>query len=414
MRSIIILLFLSFGIQVFAQDTVKALFLGNSYTHRNDMPKMVSDFAVAAGNVLIREVNTQGGYTLSNHYQDATSKYLIRIKKWDFVVLQEQSQLPSFPNAEVEQLMYPASVSLSGLIKLGSECAVPAFYRTWGRKNGDQVNCPVWPPVCTYEGMDTLIGLRYQKMADTNSGVVIPVGEVWKKIRSVYPTIELYAPDESHPSKVGSFAAACCFYTCFYREDPTTNSFNSTLDDSTAARIKRITKWVVFNQFERWNIGAYDAKASYEVVEQSKGKLIIASNSVNSSEIKWIVNDSTATEDTLELNVVRSGRYKFHLRAKGDCSIDTITFWLQLEGDAVSVNEQTQFEVFSTISNGQLIINTNQPKSQISIFDLTGKKVATFSNTNRAEIDTNGLPACLIVEVRSKKEEIIRKSVIVF
>ena len=33
---------------------------------------------------------------------------------------------------------------------------IPVFFMTWGRENGDDMNCPNWPPVCTYEGVDDL------------------------------------------------------------------------------------------------------------------------------------------------------------------------------------------------------------------------------------------------------------------
>lgn len=413
MRAFYLLVFLILSVDVFSQDTVKALFLGNSYTHRNNMPILVNQFAKAGSHVLVHDVNAPGGYTLERHSKDATSTNLIRLKKWDFVVLQEQSQLPSFPDPEVNQQVYPAAKSLVDLMRSRSACAMPAFFRTWGRKNGDSRNCPIWPPVCTYEGMDSLLAMRYQKMADTNGGIVIPVGEVWKKIREEYPTIELYKADESHPSTAGSFAAACCFYTCFYREDPTKNSFKSSLNDSTANQIKRLTKWVVYNQFERWNIGVNEVKASYEIIEKSKGKLTLASSSINSNEIKWFVNDTLTLGDTLNLDVLRSGRYKFHLKAIGGCSFDSITFWLQLEGDAVSTDEKFQTQVFSRLENGIIIISTNNLAEEISIFDLTGKRITSFTNTNYAEIYASKMPKFVIVEVRNFNR-VERKPIVIY
>ncbi|MFY0672312.1 MAG: hypothetical protein JXQ87_02850 [Bacteroidia bacterium] len=396
-----------------AQDTVKALFIGNSYTHRNNMPQLVADFATAENKLLIADKNTPGGYTLDRHSKDGITLTKIRQKKWDYVVLQEQSQLPSFPNADVNEYVYPAAQSLVAAIRNRSECAVPSFYRTWGRKYGDSRNCAVWPPVCTYSGMDSLLALRYQKLADTNSGVVIPVGEVWKKLRTLYPGIELYATDESHPSLEGSFAAACCFYTCFYRLDPTKNSFSATLSDSTATQIKRLTKWVVFNHFEKWNIGINDAKAKYEIIEQSKGKLVMASNSENANEVNWFVNDTLVKDDTLILDIVRSGRYKFKLRAMGDCNKDTITFWLQLEGDAVNISKAVEQDFYWAVNNGWLNIEAQIQANSITVFDLAGKTLAIFSNTSQATIETAHLPKCAIIEIRNNSN-VIRKPVVLF
>jgi hypothetical protein len=40
-------------------------------------------------------------------------------------------------------------------------------------------------------------------MAETNDAIVAPVGAVWNYIRQNHPEIELYNPDESHPSLIG-------------------------------------------------------------------------------------------------------------------------------------------------------------------------------------------------------------------
>jgi len=87
------------------------------------------------------------------------------------------------------------------------------FFQTWGYKNGDAGNCPVFPPICTYKGMDSLLELRYQKMALDNKALLSPVGLVFREIRTALPSINLYELDESHPSMHGSYAAAVTFYT---------------------------------------------------------------------------------------------------------------------------------------------------------------------------------------------------------
>lgn len=69
-----------------------------------------------------------------------------------------------------------------------------------GKKEGDAGNCPFWPPVCTYSGMDSLLNLRYRMMAEDNDALLSPVGQVWHYIRDNHPEIELYNADMSHPS----------------------------------------------------------------------------------------------------------------------------------------------------------------------------------------------------------------------
>jgi hypothetical protein len=148
------------------------------------------------------------------------------------------------------------------LINAQNAHAETLFYRTWGRKNGDAANCATWPPVCTYNGMDSLLHARYMTMASSTHAVVSPVGAVWKYIRQHYPTIELYQADESHPSAAGSYAAACCFYTTIFRRNPLSVPYNYSLSAIEAENIRNAVKIVVYDNFLTWHIGEYDVLAT--------------------------------------------------------------------------------------------------------------------------------------------------------
>jgi hypothetical protein len=188
------ILFSLFCINFFAvqgQATKKALFLGNSYTGYNNLAQLTATLALSAGDSLISTALTPGGYTLEGHSTNSNTLNAISNGSWDFVVLQEQSQRPSFPATQVTQEVFPYARALDSLINQHNSCAETVFYMTWGRKNGDASNCAFWPPVCTYEGMDSLLNLRYRQMANDNDAIVSPVGAVWHYIRDTYPNIEL-------------------------------------------------------------------------------------------------------------------------------------------------------------------------------------------------------------------------------
>ena len=155
-----------------AGDTARVLFIGNSYTAYNNLAQLVKDVAASTGDVVITDVNAPGGTTLQMHSTNATTLSKIAQGAWDYVVLQEQSQLPSFQDAQVETDVYPYARKLDSLILDANPCAETIFYMTWGRKNGDAGNCAFFPPVCTYSGMDSLIRMRYQVTADTNNAIV--------------------------------------------------------------------------------------------------------------------------------------------------------------------------------------------------------------------------------------------------
>lgn len=268
MKRFLFLLLLTYSFTGISQSLAKrVLFLGNSYTNRNNLPNLLINAALSTGDTIMVDSNTPGGYTLQGHSTNQSSLSKIALGTWDYVVLQEQSQRPSFPDIQVAVDVFPYAKHLDSLIEQANPCAETVFYMTWGRKNGDASNCAFFPPLCTYQGMDSLLNLRYRHMADTNFAIVSPVGAVWNYIRTTYPTIELYTADESHPSLAGSYAAACTFYATILRKDPTLITFNSTLSALEANQIKNAAKLIVFDSLLNWNVGKYDMDADFTIIQ---------------------------------------------------------------------------------------------------------------------------------------------------
>ncbi|MDD2411861.1 MAG: T9SS type A sorting domain-containing protein [Bacteroidales bacterium] len=280
----------------FAQTSKRVLFIGNSYTAVNNLPQIVSELATSAGDHLIFDSNTPGGQTFQGHSTNSISLQKIMSGNWDFVVLQEQSQLPSFPDWQVQASVFPYAKILDSLIHAYNPCGETMFYMTWGRKNGDADNCPSWPPLCTYEGMDSLLYLRYMMMAEENNALVSPVGAVWKYLRQNHPHIELYSSDESHPSLAGSYAAACCFYTSIFRKDPMsiTNDYN--LPAADAANIRAAVKTIVYENLLNWHIGEYDPIANFSF-DISNNMVEFTNLSTNASSYKWDFGDGETSTD---------------------------------------------------------------------------------------------------------------------
>ena len=248
-NTILFFLLLYVSLFAFAQPS-KVLFIGNSYTYVNNLPELVSTMMSSMGEGIEYEMSAPGGCTFQQHCTVSSS--YIQQGNWDYVVLQEQSQLPSFPEEQFMQDCYPYAASLCSMTQEYNTDARVVFYMTWGRKNGDQQNCPYYPPLCTYQGMDSLLHLRYIRMAEDNHAWVSPVGAAWHYIRDHYPTAELYQSDESHPSYLGSYVAACCFYTVFTGLNPCQIIWNGLLDDATASMAKNVAKTVVFDSLWKW------------------------------------------------------------------------------------------------------------------------------------------------------------------
>ena len=225
------------------------LFIGNSYTSVNNLPEMVQKIAQSAGEKLDYDVNAPGGCTFEQHCMNQ-SMTLIRQGSWDAVVLQEQSQMPSFPDAQVANEVFPYAKQLVDSIYANNPCAEPMFYMTWGRKNGDPANAPFFPPLGSYEGMDSLLDLRYTQMAAANDAALCPVGRVWHRLRDTHPEIDLYQQDDSHPTTAGTYAAALSFYSILFRSDTTTTTFSPGLAPNVEVAIKEAVSDVVYLQLE--------------------------------------------------------------------------------------------------------------------------------------------------------------------
>ncbi|MES2478872.1 MAG: SGNH/GDSL hydrolase family protein [Bacteroidota bacterium] len=236
--------------------TKRVLFLGNSYTYVNDLPKMLADMAISTGDTLIYDSNTPGGHSIGNHSLNTVSIGKIMAGNWDFVVLQGQSYELANTTPEISPLPY--AKKLDSIINKYNDCVETVYYMTWGRKYGDPSSCPSIPYLCTYEKMDSVIHRNYMWLTDTTNAIVSPAGAVWRSIRKSYPLIDLYQSDESHPSVAGTYAAACAFYTTLYRKDPSLITYNPGLTVTEASNIRNTAKLVVFDSLLHWHIGEYD------------------------------------------------------------------------------------------------------------------------------------------------------------
>lgn len=242
----------AFALTLNAQTTQKVLFIGNSYVYTNDLPNAVKTLALGCGDTLEYSQSTPGGCTFQQHLSNTTTMGYVNAGGWDKVILQEQSQLPSFPIGNVQNQCFPFAQQLCQQIRNVTPSANIVFYMTWGRKNGDATNCANYPPLCTYQGMDSLLYWRYMQMAEDNSAIVSPVGRVWHAIRDSHPEIELYSSDESHPSVAGTYAAAVTFYTILFRKSPALITNNLTVDAATAQIIRETVQTVVFDSLDFW------------------------------------------------------------------------------------------------------------------------------------------------------------------
>src|SRR5256885_12808708 len=73
---------------------MNVLFIGNSFTARNDVPGMIEQLAASRGKTLEHRLISAGGASLRMHWNKGAAREAIAGTRYDYVVLQEQSTLP--------------------------------------------------------------------------------------------------------------------------------------------------------------------------------------------------------------------------------------------------------------------------------------------------------------------------------
>src|SRR5207245_1915843 len=82
------------GDQAGASGCTRVLFIGNSYTYVNDLPAMFAGLARSGGHRVETAMVAEGGATLAEHAASAATSAATTSKKWDVVVLKEETALP--------------------------------------------------------------------------------------------------------------------------------------------------------------------------------------------------------------------------------------------------------------------------------------------------------------------------------
>lgn len=221
---------------------LNVLFIGNSYMHCNKLPAIIQEMAMTMEDTFYYEMLAYDGYTLERHLEDPKTFEIINSGNWDYVVLQEQSQLPTKDIEAVKKYFYQPAQQLVRWIKESGAEAV--FFMTWARRDGDQANCHQQPAVCTFEGMDSLLYTRYNEIATMTESQLAPVGKAWRLARAECPEIELYQVDGSHPNLEGSYLSACVIYSFLSNRDIDNTKYNFLFDESLSQTLKAIASKV--------------------------------------------------------------------------------------------------------------------------------------------------------------------------
>ena len=204
----------------------RILFIGNSYTSRNQLPGLLAKLAAADAHPRRVEVDAivAGGASLRRHWNAGIARDALAKSPWDYVVLQEQSTLPLKNPARYHEniRLFDAEIARHG--------AKTVLYLTWARQQAPH----------TQDGITRAV----EDIAAEIHALVVPVGRAWQAALAQYGDLQLYVDDGSHPSTAGSYLAACVFHVSLFGDAPREFSVSDALrlDRAVAARLQAVAR----------------------------------------------------------------------------------------------------------------------------------------------------------------------------
>ena len=179
------------------EGSLKVLFIGNSLTYENDLPRTVGQLALSAGLpecycVTVAHPN----FALEDHWDFGDAVRALEQETWDFVVMQ---QGPSALESSRAHLLMWTEV-FGDLID----------------ENGAQaVMYGVWPQYDRSFDFPN-VAESYRQAADLIGALFAPAGEAWQNAWAQDSTLPLYAADDFHPSTMGTYLAALTIFERVY------------------------------------------------------------------------------------------------------------------------------------------------------------------------------------------------------
>jgi hypothetical protein len=180
---------------------LRVLFVGNSYTQFHALPLVVRRVVQSidpAARIRVESV-THPGWDLARHWTFGEARRRIEDGHFTHVVLQGHSLAAI---RDPDALRRSVAQFQSVITEAGAHTVL---YETWARAEGAAV----------YEDglaespseMQARIDRTYHELARSIGGTVARVGPAFLRVESMMPGEQLYQPDHSHPTELGTYVA---------------------------------------------------------------------------------------------------------------------------------------------------------------------------------------------------------------
>jgi hypothetical protein len=143
-------------------------------------------------------------------------------KQFDAVIMMDCSQCPIHPQ-------------LAGAFRdfVKKDAAIvqqygarPILFMSWAYKDKPE--------------MTAQLAEQYTLAGNANDALVIPAGLAFAKAIARRPELELYQPDQRHPTLAGTYLAACTTYAAIQKRSPVGNKYSAGLDPELATFLQTV------------------------------------------------------------------------------------------------------------------------------------------------------------------------------
>ena len=186
-----------------AAEAKRVLIIGNSYTFYNNLPDSLEALSKKTAYPLEVDSYTAGAMSLHGFLtmpQHTKARQLVESGRYDWVVLQDQSQTPAYkPEESLSAVQQWADIATQHDTRV-------MLFLTWAHasRQGNRY----LPMLDMQERTST----TYCQAALACNARVAPVGEAWAAWYRNNPDTPLHGKDCSHPNAMGSYLAACVLH----------------------------------------------------------------------------------------------------------------------------------------------------------------------------------------------------------
>lgn len=176
---------------------------------------------------------------------------LVQSRKWDAVILQGNSTEPIVPRTDADRQAFRR---IQGNSAPKDHAAAAEAFKEYGRKYArivrDTGAQPVFFMTWAFTGMPGMtqqLAEAYTSLANETDSLVAPVGLAFARSLEKRPDLALIIADERHPTKAGTYLAACTLYAALYGKSPEGIAFDGGLGQD--ARFLQGVAWETVKAF---------------------------------------------------------------------------------------------------------------------------------------------------------------------